>query len=79
MIDKNFLKENNIKWKLTNKVQKVGYTYKIWCVCKCGVEKWIWLQNLKQLKSKSCLACSNTVHGGSYTRLHRIWGTMKYR
>jgi len=79
IISKKFLRDNNIKWEPTNKVEKVGYTKRIWCVCECGIEKWIWLQNLKQLKSKSCKSCASKIHGGSNTRLNNIWKSMKHR
>jgi hypothetical protein len=79
MISKKFLKENGIKWELTNKIEKVGYAKKIWCRCSCGYEKWVWLGNLKRLKTKCCSKCASTKHGGSYSRLHNIWRQMKYR
>ena len=79
IVDKKFLKKNNIKWSLTKRVKKVGYQKKVWCICSCGHQQWVWLGNIKYLKSKSCKKCASTKHGGSYTRLNNIWNGMKYR
>lgn len=53
------------------------------CLCDCGNETVVYAHNLKSGNSKSC-GClhkghSGVTHGGSRSRLHRIWCHMKDR
>lgn len=51
----------------------------IWsCKCDCGKTVIVRGVNLRNGHTKSC-GCSHTLHGKSYTRLHRIWADMKTR
>lgn len=79
-LDKDFLKKNGVHWVPTDETPVMkGYTKCLWCICKCGKKRLIPEQNLKQLKSKQCRACSETTHGKSYTRLYNIWKGMHQR
>lgn len=56
------------------------------CVCKCGTKKEFRMQLLKTGKTKSCGCVSHEMgaekrrtHGGTGTRLHNIWRSIKRR
>ena len=49
------------------------------CVCECGTEKLVDKSSLIRGKSTQCHSCSLYKHGGSNTRLYRIWKNMKQR
>lgn len=59
---------------------------KVRCRCRCGNEKDVSLYNLRNRLSNSC-GCygaeqrrlASILHGGSNTRLHRIWNAMRSR
>lgn len=56
------------------------------CICDCGKTVTAVGSDLRSGKTKSCgcfrrdiVVGRSTTHGGSYTRLHRIWHGMKQR
>jgi hypothetical protein len=59
----------------------------IWkCVCDCGTNHLAIGRNLRKLHTTSCgcyqrekARSDGTTHGGTYTRLYRIWCAMKAR
>lgn len=63
------------------------YGHSLWlCRCECGKEVFVCSTNLVQGRTKSCgcyhadaVRASNSTHGESHTRLHRIWAGMKER
>lgn len=64
-----------------------SYGHSMWvCVCDCGKETIVYGSSLLQGKTKSCgcyqidtVRKSNSTHGESHSRLHRIWSGMKER
>mgnify|MGYP007090087225 CR=1 FL=1 len=52
------------------------------CRCSCGVEKNVRIESLLKAKSTQCFSCSmrsHTTHGGSYSRIYKVWSSMKAR
>lgn len=72
-------------------IQKGGFPKAMWrCVCECGKEKIVYGQALRSGKVIDCgcgsfarmsaiSAARATTHGGSKTRLYRIWRAMRER
>lgn len=64
-----------------------SYGHSLWvCHCDCGKEALAYGTNLTQGRTQSCgcyqadaVRLSNSTHGESHTRLHRIWLGMKDR
>jgi len=64
-----------------------GTKRRMWkCKCKCGNEKIVAGNNLKNGTTKSCgcwkygkIKEHNTIHGGTHDRLYGIWKSMKRR
>jgi len=80
LLSKEFLKKNDIHWILSNKTTGKSSKLKIWCKCGlCGLEKWVYFQNIKWLKSTRCHTCGNTRHNLSSSRIYRIWICMRAR
>lgn len=51
----------------------------VWmCRCNCGNLTRVDVGSLKKGDNKSC-GCLKRTHGGTYTRLYRIWGYIKER
>ena len=73
-------------WTVINKAENKGNNIAWLCKCKCGTERSVLAYNLSSGKSKSCgcgqrnaASKANRSHGGSGTRLYRIYKGMKQR
>lgn len=72
------------EWSVLHKAGNSPRGAALWlCVCSCGNRGTVSGTDLRQGKSTRCASCrgvaSATTHGGSGTRLHRIWKNMRTR
>jgi hypothetical protein len=74
------------RWKVIKRLDCGSSGANYLCQCKCGTIRKVAGKSLKNGDSKSCgclqkelIAKRNSIHGHYYTRLHRIWSSMKDR
>lgn len=74
-------------WKVVDdkRIKITAYWY-VRCVCKCGTERMVRIQNLNSGKSKSCGCIGrgktikrNTIHNKRFDKIWGIWQAMKNR
>lgn len=75
-----FVATERALWVVSKKTKKVGRNTFSWCVCKCGVEKWVRSSSIF-IDSFACGSCSSgkATHRASNSRLDNIWAAMKQR
>lgn len=49
------------------------------CQCECGRFSDILLSDVKGNRTPCCIRCAQIKHGGSYSRLYKIWHSMRSR